>query len=97
MKSLDELRNGPLTLAYDEKRQGYFVLGAGFDFFLYFTGHCLECDAVRREGGDFVLHMEIPLPPSGKADHDVLLTQVMHELSQYWDIDGIQVDPTRYR
>ncbi|AXA79065.1 hypothetical protein F1536_12345 [Achromobacter xylosoxidans] len=97
MTTLEEARKGPLTLAHDAKRQGYWVVGQGFDFFLYFTGEHFECDSVRREGEDFALHVSFKLPKSGEPSHDVLMSQIVKELSQFWDLNGLEIDPTVYK
>lgn len=54
-----------IDVMYDEKRQGFFVTGDGFDFFAYFTGDQetthVECDHVERSGfGDgYSIHLKI--------------------------------------
>lgn len=77
-----------LHVEHDEKRCGYWVQGDGFDFFAYFTGdeknEFIECDSVRRNGSDKVLHLSIRLGGSGKVDRDILESAIQRELSKYW-------------
>ena len=77
-----------LNIWYDEKRQGHWVQGSGFDFFTYFTGDeditYIECDHVQREGSEFSLHLTIKLGPSGAVHKDILETAIHNELNKWW-------------
>lgn len=78
-----------LYFDYDEKRQGYWITGDGFDFFAYFTEDddksiYVECDSVRREGEDFTTSIQVRLGPAGKVHKDILETAVHNELNRWW-------------
>jgi hypothetical protein len=84
-----------LTVNWDEKRDGYWVTGLGFNFFAYFTCDFdvdgkeretfLECDNVKRENEPFVLHLQIPInQPTGQFGIEYVETQIENILRQYW-------------
>lgn len=77
-----------LLIEHDEKRCGYWVQGDGFDFFAYFTSDekntFIECDSVKREGSDYILHLSVRLGASGNVDNDMLESAIQRELSSYW-------------
>lgn len=77
-----------LDFDYDEKRQGYWIKGSGFDFFAYFTSDeestFVECDHIQREGDEYVLHLQVRLGPAGKVHQDILETAVHNELKKWW-------------
>jgi len=78
-----------LDFYYDEKRQGYWINGGGFDFFAYFTedeekNTYIECDSVCREGDDFKTSIQVKLGPSGQVHRDILETAVHNELNKWW-------------
>lgn len=87
-----------LNVTWDEKRCGYWISGAGFDFFAYFTSggespddmnapQYLECDHVQRHGEDFVLHLQVPIKnAAGEQGIQLVETQVLNELRKYWDV-----------
>lgn len=59
-----------IDVTHDEKRQGYFVVGDGFDFFMYHVGDFkepprfgIECDHVVRMGfgNGYAVSIHVPL------------------------------------
>lgn len=80
--SAAEKRMHPFDITYDKRRCGYFVVGHGFDFFLYFTGSpyveeiYLECDVVMPEGvpGSYSHHLQFHL---WNGHHSVQLVETM--------------------
>ena len=82
---------GVLQVEYDDRRCGYWVKGAGFDFFAYFTGdepgvEFIECSNVTREGDSRSLHLSIPLGGAKRLTEDVLETAILQRLAEFWDI-----------
>jgi len=85
-----------IEITWDEKRNGYWVAGDGFDFFAYFTSdgdidgkagqEFIECDHVQRDGEEFALHLQVPLKTvSGTKGIQIVETQIVNELRKYWE------------
>lgn len=87
-----------LNITWDEKRCGYWIAGAGFDFFAYYTSDgdepdddtapmFLECDHVQRQGEEFTLHLRVSIKrAAGEAGIEIIETKIVNELGKYWDL-----------
>jgi hypothetical protein len=77
-----------LRVIYDERREGFLVQGAGFDFFLYPTGDedrlsHFECDHVTRNNDGFSMHVMLAVNAKAPSS-DVIETLLLDQLSLYW-------------
>jgi len=86
-----QMKAYPIDAWYDHKRCGWWFTGLGFRFMAYAVSDGnYECDDVKREGDDFVLHLRV-MAQDKDITRDVFMTAVLRELRKYWDIDDCLV------